>query len=91
MTEGNFADNGTCSTKMGDGIVEINDMIFVVETRDEGFHSWMTMGFIMADMGSCGEELFNCYVAWLYGVLKVAFWTIADHEPGRHSIEDILA
>jgi hypothetical protein len=90
MTESDLSTDGTCSSKMGDRVIEIDDVEFIMEACDERFHSWMTGRFIMTDVTSSGEKLFNRYISRFYRGFKIAIGIITSDLLRSHRREDIL-
>lgn len=47
LSESDFSDDGACSTEVGEGVIEVYDVGFFVETGDEGFHGGMAGGLVV--------------------------------------------
>lgn len=48
VTESDFSDYSACTTEMGEGTIEVDDVGVIVQTSDKWFHGGMTGGFIVA-------------------------------------------
>lgn len=91
LTEGDFADEKTGATEVGEGIVEVDDVGCAMEARDEGFHGEVGGGFVVADVAACGEEVFDGDVAGFDWISEVAGGIVAGYHFGFHGIEDVDA